>query len=117
MSSYPPATRRTDPASSRLAEKKLSHSGRRQAQADLVLKLVETLEGSTSRELANVSILDRYQVSRRLADLEHVHKVRKGRQRLCTVGQRPMVTWWLPRPVDERDSFTPADYRRASEGE
>ena len=74
-----PASRNTDPASSR--------------QQRLVRALVRRYPGRTSRELALVGNIDRYVVARRLPEIEPVH-VRKGDLRRCEVGGRNAATWW-----------------------
>ena len=94
MNNYPPATRATDPDTSRLAEAEITQTGKRGAQCEQVRQLVEAYPGRTSLELSHHSDLDRYQISRRLADLEDADVVRKGEARACSWGRRQMVTWW-----------------------
>ena len=96
MNEYPPASHSTDPETSRLAEAEVTNNGKRGAQCEKVRELVEQYPGHTSLELAAVqNHLDRYQISRRLSDLEDADVVRKGLARACRVGRRQMVTWWL----------------------
>ena len=65
------------------------------SQRNVVLELVKTFPGRTALELAGISVnLDRYQVARRLADLEHSELVCKGESRECIAGQRTAVTWF-----------------------
>jgi hypothetical protein len=47
-------------------------------------------------ELAKVSGLDRYLVSRRLPELVPVH-VRRGKPRVCSVAGTPQTTWYTVR--------------------
>jgi len=90
-----PIARRTDPVSSHVAAAAITKSGKRMSQRNMVLALVETYPGRTALELAGISVnLDRYQVARRLADLEHSELVRKGEARECVVGQSLAVTWF-----------------------
>lgn len=92
---YPRASRRSDPSSSAAAEQDLTTSGARDHQCRAVLDAVRDHPGSTSRELTRWLDLDRYQIARRLPDLEHAGKVRQGAQRRCAVGGRLSVTWWV----------------------
>ena len=92
---FPPATHRNDPATSRAAERAITDSGARQTQAEQVLELVRQVSGLTSAELAAYSVtLDRWQVARRLPDLEANGLVRKGKVRRCTCTDKHSVTWW-----------------------
>lgn len=94
----PPATARTDPATSAEAEARHTASGARQAHCNRVLALVRNRPGSTSVELWQAQAwqpgcLDRHEVSRRLADLRHKGQVRQGDARECRVNGTRMVTW------------------------
>ena len=89
----PPQARATDPASSHGAARSVREIAARQAR--LTLELVEDYPASTSRELSHRSTeLDRYQIARRLSDLERAGKVRTGPIRNCAYG-RPSPTWYL----------------------
>jgi hypothetical protein len=90
----PPIARTTDPDSSRAAAEAITRSGERQRQTSEVLRLVREHPGRTSLELTRFTDLDRYQVARRLPELEQGLRIRKGEIRACTVGNRPAVTWW-----------------------
>ena len=90
---HPPASRNTDPITSYEAEHEIN-KGVRSNQQETVLELVKLYPGHTSLELSKKSDLDRYQIARRLADLEYKGKVLKGRIRRCSSGRRA-VTWWL----------------------
>ena len=105
MNNYPPATRATDPDTSRLAETEITSNGKRGAQCEKVLALVEQFPGHTSLELSRYTDLDRYQISRRLADLEDTDIVRKGDPRPCMIGKRQMVTWWPARESGQGELF------------
>ena len=89
-----PASRRTDPQTSFLAEKELNDTGSRSLQARQVLEVLMRNEGRTSRELAWIGEMDRYLVARRLPDLEKVGLARKGPARRCDQSGRKSVTWW-----------------------
>ena len=90
-----PISRRSDPETSKEAAREMNESGRREGQALAVLALVRRWPRSTAPELASFSngSLDRYQVSRRLADLEHVGKVIKRNSRKCSIRGTEMHTW------------------------
>ena len=92
---FRPASHRNDPATSRQAEAAITNSGSRQTQAEHVLELVRQVSGLTSAELAAYSVtLDRWQVARRLPDLEANNLIRKGKARRCTCTGKSSVTWW-----------------------
>ena len=85
--------RRCDPRSSQLAAAETTRSGRRDAQAQMVLSLVRLWQGRTSRELAEGARVDRYIVARRLPELERLGLVRRGEMRICSIGHRLATTW------------------------
>lgn len=89
-----PAARKTDPPSSHAAAREIDLSGSRKAQLLAALLLVENNPGCTSLELAQRGKLDRYQLARRLPELERGEFVRRGEIRDCRIGKRPAVTWW-----------------------
>ena len=93
----PPASRNTGPASSFHAEHEMN-KGARTNQQETVLRLVKLHPDHTSLELSKKSDLDRYQIARRLADLEYKGKVLKGRIRNCSSGRRA-VAWRVNAPV------------------
>lgn len=93
-STFPAAARVGDPITSHEAAEELTLSGRRMAQAEEIDRLVGKHPGYTSRELSGLTRLDRYQVARRLSDLEHLGRVKKGARRVCLIGERNAVTWW-----------------------
>jgi hypothetical protein len=82
-----------DPASSQAAAVDVVVSGRMRAQQRAALEAVRDHPGCTSMELAQVCDLDRYQLARRLPELERAGQVRRGWQRICRVSGRPAVTW------------------------
>jgi hypothetical protein len=88
-----PSWRHSDPPTSRLAAEEITRSGRRAIQRQAVLALVQKYPGCTSLELARHSGMDRYTLARRLPELEHEGAVKKCGQKVCSVGQRPAVTW------------------------
>ena len=72
-----PRSRRTDPKSSRRAESELRRSGTLRGQALIALELVKANPGRSSKELAKLGTLDRYQLARRLPELLEMGKVRR----------------------------------------
>lgn len=93
-----PATKRHDPDTSLEAERDVTASGRRACQQELVARLVSQLPGYTSRELAELTGVDRYLIARRLPECETAGLVQRGGRRYLTDTGRPAVTWW---PVSE----------------
>lgn len=95
MSIETPAARATDPVTSHEAAEHVTRSGIREAQQRNVRALVQRNPGCTSRELSILSTaLDRYQIARRLPELETARRVTKGLPRVCTITGRRAVTWW-----------------------
>ena len=87
-----PVSRRTDPVSSSLAEIEVSRRARGEQQRAVLFAVIEN-PGCTSMELSVACGLDRYQVARRLPELEKVGLVRKGPIGMCQVSGRKAVTW------------------------
>lgn len=71
-----PASRKTDPVSSAVAEERITKSGRRAQQQHTALQAVKDHPGCTSKELAGLCHLDRYMLARRLPELMPVHVYR-----------------------------------------
>jgi len=99
MKSIVPTSRVNDPISSHLAEEEINRSGVRENQQEIVYKIVKRFPGLTSRELTQACDLDRYQIARRLADLENSGHVIKGPIRACGLGKRKAVTWFPRGPA------------------
>jgi hypothetical protein len=87
-----PRARRSDPETSHLAAERIRPKLRKQQQA--VLDALARWPGSTAVELAKVSGLDRYLVSRRLPELTPIW-VRRGRPRACSVAGTIQGTWYV----------------------
>ena len=85
----PPRARSTDPGSSHAAATDMERSGKMGAQMAEALRLVRAYPGLTSKQLAEVSELDRYQIARRLPDLE-----KKGLARHVDRGRGEQVRWF-----------------------
>ncbi len=88
-----PAARTTDPISSHIAARGITVSGIRGSQARIALEAVMENPHRTSFELSEACYLDRYQVARRLPELEEAGFVEKGIIRRCRVSGRHAVTW------------------------
>ena len=91
---FPPASHRSDPHTSRQAEAAITASGQRQTQAEIVLEAVNAHPGLTSAELTRHIEMDRWQIARRLPDLEANGLVKKGKPRLCNLKRKLSVIWW-----------------------
>ena len=71
-----PRSRRTDPLSSKRAEDQMRRSGVLKGQQLIALELVKQFPGRSSKELAGLGTLDRYQLARRLPELASMGKVK-----------------------------------------
>ena len=92
MTTHLPNARHTDPLSSQLAGEAIEASGQASVQRQIALSAVKRHPGHTSRELAELCPLDRYQLARRLPEIA---ALKKGDLRHCTVGGILSVTWEL----------------------
>ena len=83
------ASRKTDPESSKRAAREIERSGALKGQRKICLDLVTRYPGKTSKELATLGSLDRYQIARRLPELakmKHLRVTQEGSE-----DQR----WWV----------------------
>lgn len=90
------AARANDPESSFIAAEANEMSGRRRAQKLLTVAAVLAHPGSTSRELHELTGIDRHTLGRRLSEVAKDGKIKRGEQRVCTFAKTPAVTWWGP---------------------
>jgi hypothetical protein len=93
-----PRARRTDPATSRRAARRIKVSGRLGSQQAWILDIVTRNPGQTSAELAAVmggSDWSRYRpmIARRLPELAPIW-IRKGEARECRITGESCLTWW-----------------------
>lgn len=88
-----PRARRRDPSTSHMAALDVTESGRASEQAETVMRVLVQRPGLCSVEIPDYCDLDRYQVARRLPELERDGRVRRGIPR-ATTGGRQSVTWW-----------------------
>lgn len=70
------ASRKTDPLSSKRAAKEIERTGTLKGQRLIALELVKQFPGRSSKELSKLGTLDRYQLARRLPELEVMKHVR-----------------------------------------
>ncbi len=96
-----PASHRSDPETSRIAEQFVTKTGIRENQRQRTLDAVRKWPGRTSAELAREVTQPheeesaiRSMLARRLSECETAGAVRKGARLTCTVKGRPAVTWW-----------------------
>lgn len=90
---HTPASHRNDPASSYEAEAFVNDSGVREKQQHMVYELVKKFPNSTADELADHSVLDRYQIGRRLKEVETAGLIERGAPRKSIKTGRSGVTW------------------------
>jgi len=117
----PPIAATRDPESSQEAAAFVIDSGLKGKQCRIVLAALRRNEGTTSRELASISRLDRYMTARRLPTLREMQLVqncREGRCQLCVpveikgnvpcecdkadyrkcdISHKKCMTWWSVR--------------------
>lgn len=93
----PPASGNTDPVTSYRAEERITKSGKRQTQADLVHDFLTRFPRHTSAELAHRikpgCIKTRFMVARRLPDLLHLERAAQVGRRLCQQTGEECVVW------------------------
>jgi hypothetical protein len=87
-----PRSRRSDPETSHEAAEQVRRSGDLGRQQLAVLEAVKRWPGLTSLELAARLNLDRYQVARRLPEIEAALRVRRGD--IKSINGRNHLTWW-----------------------
>jgi len=94
-----PIARSSDPISSHLAAEEMTNSGKRGAQQRISADTVKRFPGHTSLELSKLCGLDRYQLARRLSEIENL-SVEKGPLRCCKISGRKAMTWYPIRKDD-----------------
>jgi len=83
------ASRKHDPLSSKRAAREIQRSGALKGQRLIALRLVEQYPGRSSKELAQLGSLDRYQLARRLPELAKMNHLRVTQE--GSEDQR----WWV----------------------
>lgn len=86
-----PRARNSDPETSHEAAAKIRPRITR--TIDSVYQALKRRRNITSRELAQAAGLDRYEVARRLVDLERAGLAERGPKRRCTVQGWAAITW------------------------
>lgn len=86
-----PNSRNSDPVSSVIAGELAESSGLAHNQRLQATAAVKEHPGSTSKELAYLTGLDRFMLARRLHECIGV---KRGDARQCRVGGRLSLTWW-----------------------
>jgi hypothetical protein len=89
----PPRASATDPWTSLAAAREVTDTGQAATEAAEVLAALRRFPGSTSRELAVFSKIDRYTVARRLPELRHQGRAENGAPRRCTSSGKWAMTW------------------------
>ena len=94
---FPPASHNHDPISSHEAEQRITQSGERKKQMDIVYKTLTEHQGSTGAELTKYCDLDKYQIRRRLSDLREMGKVFRSVNKnvMCTVTKTRAAAWYI----------------------
>lgn len=95
---FRPAVRKTDPESSRIADKRMVRFGKKAKQCRRVFYLLSQNDGATSAELGAI-MCDRYIPARRLPELEEHEAIVRGKIRMCNACGQPCVTWWVKNPL------------------
>ncbi len=96
-------SRRTDPLSSKQAEKEINGNGLRSRQQEVVFQTVRKYPNHTSKELCAITGINRYVLGRRLPEIsvpvdsiyEEPWDVKRGPMRKCNIGHRLALTWEL----------------------
>ena len=86
--------RRTDPATSYEAARRVERTGKADSHRRLVVEAVRAYPGSTGAEIAMHANLERHEASRRLPECREMGLVRNGEARKCRVTGSLSLTWW-----------------------
>lgn len=81
-----------DPLSSHLAGIEIEASGIAGTQRSQCLAAVKQHQGLTSKELCDITGLDRYMLARRLPEIKQLEQ---GKMKICNISKKLSVTWWL----------------------
>jgi len=90
-----PCSRTSDPLSSKLADKEITLNGTREKQIKQAYEAVKQHRNCTSRELSELTGLDRYMLARRLPECNQAVKCSDENMRKCRYSNRSCVTWDL----------------------
>jgi len=72
-----PRSRRSDPASSRRAERDFVESGGPKRHADIIMDLVRQYPGWTAKQLGTLGVLKFEQIDRRTKEMEEAGRIRR----------------------------------------
>ena len=89
----PPASATNDPITSYIAERRITRSGKRRNQCEIVLDALRRYPNRTAGELARDTGLDYYMLSRRLSDLGYNHLAAAKAKRQCEAGHGLCQVW------------------------
>jgi predicted HTH transcriptional regulator len=93
---FSPATRKSHPETSQIAEENITSSGKRQRHCQIILTALRQHNGSTSAELAQYTpLLNKEQVHKRMHDLVENEYIKRGDKRICNVKGSLCCTWWI----------------------
>ena len=93
MNIQTPASRRNDPETSRMAERQITDSGKRQTHQRIIAAFVAGHPGHTAAEIGEKTGLGQHECARRLAELKGISVV-TGSVRRCAVKGTRMMTWY-----------------------
>ncbi len=96
MASLPPVAHDHDPITSFEAESHITESGRRESQAQRILRVVTDRPGLTAGDIGDVTGYGHVPAQRRLSDLLAQGKIVRGAPRVYKGSNRRQSTWWLP---------------------
>lgn len=88
-------SKKNDPDTSREAGKRYDKSHKRTIHFQQILITMSDLFPFTSAEIARWSPLDRFQVARRLPEMERFGLVSRGNKKYCSVVKQDCVGWKL----------------------
>lgn len=92
---FPVATRNNCPESSFVAEHKITKSGKRKSDYDLVISGLRKYPNSTGAELAYRLNVEVYTVRRRLSDAKSKGDAKITKQRVCQVAGTLASEWHI----------------------
>ena len=89
------AARTHDPETSHEAAEKVTASGKRETDCNIVLAVLKDRTGLTTKEIAQRCSLTYHQVARRMIDLEHSNLIFRGAPKMCSIGAVSVLSWWV----------------------
>ena len=88
-----PASRRSDPETSHLAEQHIKETGKLERWKHQVKMYVDAFPGRTARELARDSRIPYETIHKRLPELEKDGDVQRAKRKKCDITGRLCNTW------------------------